>query len=429
MYRWVAFPAEAIKASQTMRPKVLLIALSDWFGPARLPHALRDAGFDVGVMASPEGMLAQSSYIDYRFDLSVPLIRLGVIEPFFRSILEFAPRLVVPCDEAAVHLLQNIAVSFEGLHGPGGQLRVLVPPPVRELLLRSLGGEGRTFAMRTSRPASRRAAELLGIASPPSVPVPYLQIAETFAAEHGWPVVLTREGDTEGERVRICADKDELRTAYSELTVERDSPHGLVNMARRALWSGLTGFHLVGDLTRPAQQEPTLAVEAFIAGRPASYTAVAAEGRIIGGFASVAEQSLPRPSVAASVVRLVEDPLILDAGRKMIGRMTVTGFCGVDFVRDEAAGKLWFLKFNPRPTPLSHLGPLAGTDLCARLLASLHNEILPRQQRTKQTTVALFPQDWMRDPEAADRHAEHLDLPQDDERLLAALKHLLPRSR
>ena len=44
----------------------------------------------------------------------------------------------------------------------------------------------------------------------------------------------------------------------------------------------------------------------------------------------------------------------------------------------------------------------------------------PPQPKIQSTTVALFPQDWMRDPDATNRHAEHIDLPQDDDRLLAA---------
>ena len=409
-----------------MRPKILLIALSDWFGPTRLPHALRDAGFDIGVLAPSDGLLAQSSYIDYRFELSAPQIRLGVLQPLFRTIREFAPRLVIPCDEATVHLLQNIAVSFEGVRGPGGQFPVMVPPAVRELLLRSLGGEGRTFAMRTSRPASRRAAELMGIASPPSAPVPYLQVAEAFAAEHGWPVVLTREGFTEGERVRICADKAALRAAYSDLTAAPDTRRGLAGTARWALWTALTGLHLAGDLSEPNRTGPLLAIEAHVGGRPASFTAVADEGRIVGGFCAVAERSNFAPYIPGSLVRLAEDKMIRDAAAKIIGRMTITGFCGVEFMRDEAAGKIWFLKFNPRPTPLAHLGALAGPDLCARLLANLYNEIQPPPKLAPPTTVALFPQDWIRDPEGADRPAEHLDVPRDDERLLGALKRLLP---
>ena len=90
-------------------------------------------------------------------------------------------------------------------------------------------------------------------------------------------------------------------------------------------------------------------------------------------------------------------------------------------MRDEASGKLWFLKFNARPSPIAHLGPLVGGDLCAALLAAVTNAFPIPPKPFKETTVALFPQDWARDPEAADRGTDHLDLPVDDERLQQVL--------
>ncbi|MCW3475404.1 hypothetical protein [Limobrevibacterium gyesilva] len=410
-----------------MRPRILLVALADWFGPTRLPRALREAGFEVGVLADPDGLLAQSSHIEYRFALSAGLVRLGVLRPVLRTILEFQPRIVVPCDEAAVHLLQNLANAWDGARGPGGQLRVPMPPLVREILLRSLG-EARSFAARSSRPLARKLAATLGIAAPPSAPVPYLQVAEAFARDHGWPVVLTREGRTGGDRVRVCADQAELHAAYSDLTQPEDVPHWLGRAVRYPLWSVLTGFHLAGDLTRPLQDGPLLAIEAHVPGRPATYTVVAYDGRALAGIAAVAEVVHPPGTGASTVVRLVNDRTMADTSRKLVGRLGFTGFGGIDFVRDEASNKLWFLKFNARPTPLSHLGRLAGGDLCTALLAAVTNAFPVPQRATKETTVALFPQDWMRDPNAANRGADHVDLPVDDDRLFNRLKAMLPRT-
>lgn len=409
-----------------MRPRILLVAMADWFGPTRLPRALRLAGFEVGMLADPNGLLAQSRHIDYRYSLNAGNVRLGVLGPVLRAIMEFAPRLVIPCDEAAVHLLQNLALAWEGAHGPGGQFRVMMPPIVREILLRSLG-EARTFPVRSSRPQARRMAAQLGIAAPPSAPVPYLQSAEGFARDHGWPVVLTREGRTGGDRVRVCANSDELREGYTALTQEDTSTRGLRYGARYAFWSVMTGLHLAGDLTKPLNEGPLLAVEAMAPGRPASYTVVSHDGRWLGGFAAVAERSHPPGSGAASAVRLINAPAMTDAARKLVGRLGFTGFGGLDFMRDEASGKLWFLKFNARPTSLSHLGALAGGDLCTALYAAVTNAFPVPQRPFQETSVALFPQDWARDPDATDRGTDHIDMPEDDDRLLATLKSHLPR--
>jgi hypothetical protein len=408
-----------------MRPRILLVAVTDWFGPARLPRALRNAGFEVGMLADPNGLLAQSRHIDYRYSLSVDRVQLGVLGPVLRAIMEFGPRLVVPCDEAAVHLLQNFALAWDGARAPGGQFRVAMPPIVREILLRSLG-EARTFAVRSSRPLARRMAAQLGIAAPPSAPVPYLQAAEAFARDHGWPVVLTREGRTGGDRVRVCADTDELRVGYAALTQDEESHHGIGYGLSYAFWSVMTGLHLAGDLTRPLQDGPLLAVEAMAPGRPASYSVVSYDGRWLAGIAAVAERLYPPGSATSSAVRLIHDPAMAEAGRKLVGRLGFTGFAGLDFMRDEASGKLWFLKFNPRPTPLSHLGHLAGGDLCQALMAAVTNAFPVPARPFAETTVALFPQDWARDPAATDRGVSVLDLPDDDDRLFAALKAQLP---
>ncbi len=414
-----------------MRTRVLLIALADWFGPTRLPKALRAAGFDVGLQSAPDNLMAQSSFVDYRFQLSPPHVRLGLLDAIFRSILDFAPRLVIPCDEEAATLLQNLGLSWEGARGEGGQRKVMVPDNVRELLLRSLG-EVRSFPLRRNRDLMRRAVAAFGIASPPSTPVPYLQVAEAFAREHGWPVVLTREERIGGRGVQVCADEAELRAAYSDFTRDFHIPQTWRDRGRWLGWSLLTGFHLAGELSRPRRPEgPLLSIEKQMPGRPATQTVVALEGRMLGGISAVAEIRHPAPNGPASVVRLIDDTAMTEAARKLMGRLGYTGFATIDFTRnDPVDGKpaeLTFLKFNPRPSPLAHLGGLAGGDLCAALYEGLTGGIAMPPKNTRETTVALFPQDWIRDPDATDRHAEHLDIPADDDRLMNAIKARLPR--
>lgn len=410
-----------------MRPRILLISMADWSGPTRLPRGLRRAGFEIGILADPDGLLAKSRHVDYRFDLSPDLVRLGVLTPVLRAIMQFAPRLVVPCDETAVHLLQNIAMAWDGARGPGGQLKVMIPPMVREIVLRSLG-EARTFAVRTSRPLARKMAGLLGIPSPPSAPVPYLQAAEGFAREHGWPVVLTRNGRTGGDQVRICTSNAELYAGYASLTQEPPQDGGLRRAARYAYWTLRTGLHLAGDIARPLGDGPQMAIEAVIPGRPASYTVASFDGRWLGGIAAVAERIHPPGSNAASAVRLIDDPAMAEAGQKLVGRLGFTGFGGLDFMRDETTGQLWFLRFNARPTALTHLGHLAGGDLFTALYGAVTNAANRPAKPFTETTVALFPQDWQRDPDTTERGTDYADLPEDDDRLLAALKAQLPRA-
>jgi hypothetical protein len=409
-----------------MRPTILLFALADRIAPARLPHALRDIGVDVGLLAEPDCLLAQSSYIDYRFPISIARTRMGFLAPIVRVIGEFKPLLVIPCDDPAVQLLQHLSVAHEGARAPGGQLPVPVPPSVRETLLRSLG-DPRSYPTRNSRTRARAAAAALGIATPTGAAVPHFQAAESFAQQHGYPVVLKREHRGPGSNVRVCASPRELRTTYADLASGIDEGWGLRKRARYVTWSVLSGFRLAGDLCRTRQEGPSLVIEAFVAGRPASYTLSAYSGRLLAGIASIAEHTYPEPGGRASVARCINDKVMTEAARRMVARLGFTGFGGADFIRDDAGRKLWFTKFDPRPTPLTHLGHLAGGELCMPLLAAVSGTTPIPQRPAKETTVALFPQDWMRDPDAADRGAEHLDMPEDDPRLLAALKARIPR--
>ena len=405
-----------------MRPRLLLMALADWLGPTRLPQALRHAGFDVALLSAPDNLMAQSSFIDYRFALSPPHVRIGLLDPVFNAVMEFNPRLVIPCDEEAATLLQNLALSWDGARGTGGQRRVTVPDTVRELLMRSLG-DARSYPMRRNRVLARRAVAALGVAVPQSAPVPYLQVAEAFAREQGWPVVLTREERLFGRSIRVCADEAGLRAAYSDFTREMDLPSTGRERLRRAVWSVLSGFHLAGELSRPRRPDgPQLSVEQLMPGVAATHNIVALEGRALGGFSAVSERVFPEPHGAACVVRLIDDPAMGDLSRKLMGRLGYTGFASIDFSRDAATGAVAFLKFNPRPGPLTHLGALAGCDLCAALHAGLTGDFVMPPKLTRETRVALFPQDWARDPDATDRGAEHLDIPTDDDRLMRATK-------
>jgi len=409
-----------------MRPTILLLALADRITPSRLPHALRDIGFDVGLLAEPDCLLAQSSYIDYRFPLSVARVRMGFLAPVVRVIREFTPRLVVPCDDHAVQLVQHLSVAHEGARAPGGQLPVPVPPSVRETLLRSLG-DPRSYPTRNSRLRARAAAASLGIGVPEGAAVPHFQAAESFAQQHGYPVVLKRELHSPGPNVRICGSLQELRGAYAELASVQDYAHGLLNRARYLAWSAMSLFRLAGDLCATRQDGPQLMIEVFVPGRPATYAFSAWSGRLLAGIAAVAEQTYPESAGHTSLARFTQDRVMAEAARRMVGRLGFTGFGGVDFIRDPATRKLWFSKFDPRPTPYSHLGRLAGGDLGMPLLAAVSGTTPVPQRPAKETTVALFPQDWMRDPDAADRGAEHLDMPEDDPRLLVALRARIPR--
>ena len=67
---------------------------------------------------------------------------------------------------------------------------------------------------------------------------------------------------------------------------------------------------------------------------------------------------------------------------------------------------------------MSHLGARIGIDLCAALAAELSGEQNPQPRSVTSETVALFPQEWQRDPAALAQCTEFRDAPLDDPRLM-----------
>ncbi|HEX7508929.1 MAG TPA: hypothetical protein VF550_19305, partial [Polyangia bacterium] len=88
------------------RPRVLLLLLDNWHGVARLPAALRDAGFEVGLLSDSSFIAAKSQYVDRHFPISMRALRRGRMKPVWDAIDGFAPDFVIPADEYAVRFVQ-----------------------------------------------------------------------------------------------------------------------------------------------------------------------------------------------------------------------------------------------------------------------------------------------------------------------------------
>ena len=105
----------------------------------------------------------------------------------------------------------------------------------------------------------------------------------------------------------------------------------------------------------------------------------------------------------------------------------LTGRSAVPQAEFEYADKPYFLEFNPRATQIVHLGALFGVDLCGALSCVLNGVPVPKPKHLSALSVALFPQDWRRDPSGRDRPADVLDIPMRDPKLFRALSSFLPQ--
>jgi glutathione synthase/RimK-type ligase-like ATP-grasp enzyme len=391
-----------------MKPRVLLVAFEDWYSTARLPAALSDAGFEVGVLSEPDNFAAQSRHVARRFPLDFAHVRRGRLDSVIAAIGAFAPDLLMPGDERASRVVKSLQDA----------------PALQQLVKRSVGEVG------WARHAGERSRMLdlvagLGFAVPAHASVRRAREVTSFAERHGWPVYLKRDHTYGGQGVRLCADAATATAAYGEFTRGHVlwSPLGLWRRGRRLLQSFRPGRD---PLALPIGAQGT-SVEATIAGQPAFYTGVAFEGRLLDGFAAEVEAFHPPPAGPSTRVRLHHDQEMDGLAGRLVAALGHSGFVGLDFIRRPSGG-LVFLEFNGRPTTVSHLGGLVGADLGAALFAVVAGRALLPSSRSAEVRVALFPQDWIRDPHAGDRAAFHVDIPRADPPIIAALSRRLPPS-
>jgi len=161
-------------------------------------------------------------------------------------------------------------------------------------------------------------------------------------------------------------------------------------------------------------------VQALVMGRPATTTFAAWEGALLAAIhldvAVVTGETGP-----ASVVRRIHDPAMERAARSLARRFELSGLHGLDFIRD-ASGTVHLIEINPRATQTAAFALGEGCDLPAALAARATGYPAPaRTPAIDNDLVALFPQEWCRDPQSPHLAVAHHDVPWDDPELVRAL--------
>lgn len=362
-------------------PRVLVVLHSSaWTGIARLPRALALAGFEVAALCPTDSFLALTRFNHRRFMLPAegnPLYALDA------AVRQFQPEWLIPGCDASAYWLENILQAQAEGRWPAAAAHL--PALVR----RSLGG-GSSLPRRMSKHDNLALAHTLGL----HVPVQHLVQDETqalaAAARLGWPVVLKSEHGSAGQTVRVCADEAELRHGFR-------APSQLV----------------------PGQR---LAAQAFVTGKIAMCAGVAVDGQLLESVCALKLHTHPQPTSPCSTYQVIEHADMDDALARMVRAHRFTGLCAIDVVIENGSGRPWLLEFNPRPTPVSASAALTGHDLCRAWSAHLRGQ--PYQRPTPLTphdTVALFPNEWQRDPRSPHLSQGHHDLPHDDPVLARAL--------
>jgi ATP-grasp domain len=168
------------------------------------------------------------------------------------------------------------------------------------------------------------------------------------------------------------------------------------------------------------RRRSTVNAQSFIPGREATSLVACWKGAVLGGlhFEVINKQDQTGP---ASVMRLIDNAEMAGAAEKMARRLNLSGLHGFDFVLEAASGNAHLIEINPRATQVGHLALGPGRDLPAVLYGALSAKTVHQAPSiTDKDTIALFPQEWTRDPASGFLRSAYHDVPWSEAELIRA---------
>jgi hypothetical protein len=382
-----------------VKPTVLLATTFQWFPTARLAMALAKAGFVVKAVCPSRHPMFQTSAVSerYRYRGLAPLSSIAA------AIDAAKPDLIIPGDDIAAQHLHRLYDRENRKSGPSS--------PVCALIERSLGPAA-SFPIAYSRPAFMNLARQEDIRIPDSVLVESVEQLRACLDRLGSPLVLKADGTSGGEGVRIVRNASEAESAFHQL----QAPPLLARAAKRAL------LDQDATLLRPslAREKYIISAQKFVPGTEANSAVVCWKGTVLAAlhFSVVAKKSATGHS---TVVRAIERAEMISAAEKIARRLNLSGLCGLDFMLEAGTGHAYLIEINPRSTQVGHLSLGAGRDIPAALFAAVTGqEPRPSEPLTTQDTIALFPQEWIRDSASPYLRSAYHDVPWEEPELIRA---------
>jgi hypothetical protein len=357
------------RRDKSVRMRVLMLAISSkWLGPPRLARALSDAGCEVASLSPGGSLLEKSSRLvqRYRFASEVPADRISALE---RANDDFLPDRLLAADELAAKLLHAAHAD------------PAVSSRLRDLIVSSMGDPA-FYECTSDKFSTSELAAQLGIAVPTTAALTSADVAHDFVHRNGWPVVIKACRGFAGIEVYPCASLRDLRRAL------RECPGGEQRLIQRF-------------------EEGSTWMTSFVAERGVLLAALCAEKRA----------QHPPVTGPSTVVRFEHDAAMVAAASTLVAALGFSGFGSIDFQKT-CDGRTLLLEFNPRPTPISHLGARLGVDLAAAYCDGRTRD----SSALMEQNVALFPQEMLRDPSGGGIGNCWHDVPEDEPELLEALQ-------
>jgi D-alanine-D-alanine ligase-like ATP-grasp enzyme len=357
-----------------------LLSFSNWVGAPRLPRAFGRAGFEVVAFGFPGLLMMRSQGIDRALLVSDALRNAELLAEMLAAVERSRPDIVVPTDDLAILLL----------HLAQGQAGRSASEAARAALARSVGDPLHLRTVR-SRKLLAKVARDAGVRAPRFAGVHDEASATAFAAEHGYPVVLKEEDSVAGMGVTVSRDALQLRASVSRYAAN------------------------------PASLKEGVLAQTFIEGSTAMRCVVAQGGRVLDGISAIKLETWPAPYGPSTCLEVMEHQEMTRTAETIVATLGYSGLASFDFILD-GEGHAFLIEMNPRPTPIAHLGERFGHCLFRPLAAALGGQPSASPSPIAlPSRVALFPQEWVRDP-----NSEHLragvfhDVPWDEPDLVAA---------
>jgi hypothetical protein len=376
---------------------VLIATSCRWLSTARLAVALTNAGFVVEAVCPPRHPVRKTSVLQRAHTYH----GLAPLASFADAITATKPDLIIPSDDLATRHLHDLYYRAQRHGESGAQLRALIE--------RSLGAPA-SFPVTYGRTAFMELAREEGIRVPKTAVIANLADLKKWIDSNGLPTVLKANGTSGGEGVRVVHTWEEAERAFRRLQappmLARVAKWALVDQDMTLVWPALL------------RRRAVVNAQTFVPGREATSLAACWNGTVLGSlhFEVLGKQDSSGP---ATVMRLVENPEMSAAAEKMARRLNLSGLHGFDYMLEKETGNAYLIEINARATQVGHLALGPGRDLPAALYAAVTGNLLqPAQKLTEKDTIALFPQEWLRNPKSPFLRSGYHDVPWDEPELV-----------